>query len=116
MILWHLIGDAAVFLDPIFSSGVLVSSTSAKLASEIILKCLRENKTFLEDGIAAGYKMNLDRGVKRFHALISLFYADNFVAGMQKTLRPENMRKAFTSAVAGDMWNDENFIFNKGVL
>jgi flavin-dependent dehydrogenase len=113
---WLLIGDAAVFLDPIFSSGVHVSCTSAKLASDMIFKCLNENKTFLMDDMAGIYKNSLDRGVKRFHALISLFYADNFVSGMKKTLTLENTRKAFTSAVAGDMWNDENFIFQRGIL
>jgi flavin-dependent dehydrogenase len=111
-----LIGDAAVFLDPIFSSGVHVSCTSAKLAAKLVLKCLNENKTFLEDNMAADYKKELDKGVARFHSLISLFYSDNFVSGMKKTLTLENTRKAFTSAVAGDMWNDDNFIFQRGVL
>jgi flavin-dependent dehydrogenase len=113
---WMMIGDAAVFLDPIFSSGVHVSCTSATLAAPIVLKCLRENKTFLQDNMAADYKKELDKGVKRFHNLISLFYHDNFVQGMKKTLTLENTRKAFTSAVAGDMWNDANFVFQREVL
>jgi flavin-dependent dehydrogenase len=113
---WLLIGDAAVFLDPIFSSGVHVSCTSAKFAAPLILKCLRENKSFLDDGLAEEYKKQLDLGVHRFHSLISLFYSNNFVTQMKKTLTLENTRKAFTSAVAGDMWNEENFIFKRGVL
>lgn len=113
---WLLIGDAAAFLDPIFSSGVHVSCTSAKLASEVVLTCLRENKTFLADGMASEYKKEFDKGVKRFHALISLFYSGNFVVNMKKTLTLENMRKAFTSAVAGDMWNDGNPLFQRNVL
>ena len=40
----------------------------------------------------------------------------NFVEQMKKTLVRENMRKGFTSAVAGDVWNEDNFLFSKGVL
>ncbi len=113
---WMMAGDAAVFLDPIFSSGVHVSCTSAKLASEVILKCLKDRLSILDEDRGARYKKELDKGVSRFHNLISLFYGDNFVQQMKKTLTLENSRKAFTSAVAGDMWNDNNFLFQKNVL
>ena len=62
------------------------------------------------------YRMDLNRGIKRFHNMISLFYTTNFVEQMKKTLTLENTRKAFTSAVAGDVWNEENFLFSKMVL
>jgi flavin-dependent dehydrogenase len=113
---WILIGDSAVFLDPIFSSGVHVSCTSAKLASGHLTKCLRENITLTTNGKHERYKAELDKGVQRFHALISLFYNSNFVENMRKTLTRENFRQGFTSAVAGDMWNDDNFIFKMKVL
>ena len=35
---------------------------------------------------------------------------------MKKTLTRENVRKGFTSAVAGDVWNEDNFLFQKNVL
>jgi flavin-dependent dehydrogenase len=113
---WMLIGDAAVFLDPIFSSGVHVALTSGKFASEALLKALGQRITLREQGIHTEYEANVHRGVKRFHSLISLFYGDNFVSQMKKTLTLKNTRQAFTSAVAGDMWNDENFIFQRQVL
>jgi len=113
---WLLLGDAAVFLDPIFSSGVHVSCVCAKLASDVIMQCLHSGETFSMDGLATRYQRDLDKGVKRFHALISLFYNDNFVGMMKKSLSLENVRRAFTSAVAGDVWNDENVVFQRGIL
>ncbi len=113
---WILIGDSAVFLDPIFSSGVHVSCTSAKFASSILGNALKNNRLIsFEDGHMK-YNSDMDRGVARFHKLISLFYNGNFVEQMKKTMTLENTRKGFTSAVAGDMWNDDNFIFKMSVL
>lgn len=113
---WILIGDAAVFLDPIFSSGVHVSLTSGKYAAETIINALHQGLTLQQDGLGMHYQTKVMRGVKRFHSLISLFYQGGFVGQMKKTLTLKNMRQGFTSAVAGDMWNDENFLFEKNVL
>ncbi len=113
---WMLIGDAAVFLDPMFSSGVHMACTSAKLALPIILQCLKENATFDDSGLGQKYKEDIDRGVNRFHSLINLFYKGDFVKDMKKTLTLDNVRKGFTSAVAGDMWNEDNYILQRKVL
>jgi flavin-dependent dehydrogenase len=113
---WMSIGDAATFLDPIFSSGVHVSVTSARLASKIVLRALQENLHLTEHEMLTDYKKELDKGVARFHNLISMFYGSNFVEQMKKTLTLTRARQSFTSAVAGDMWNDANFFFEKEVL
>jgi flavin-dependent dehydrogenase len=113
---WILIGDAAVFLDPIFSSGVHVACTSAKLASESIDQCLKNGKLLTSDGLNRKYFETMNKGVDRFHNLISMFYNTNFVESMKKTLTREQTRMAYTSAVAGDMWNDDNVIFKMKVL
>jgi flavin-dependent dehydrogenase len=113
---WILIGDSAVFLDPIFSSGVHVSCTSAQFASQILEKCFNKNCLISTGRMNEGYKADLDRGVQRFHGLISMFYNSNFVKDMKKTLTLENTRMGFTSAVAGDMWNDSNYLFKMKVF
>ena len=113
---WIMAGDAAVFLDPIFSSGVHVSCTSAKFASQAILEALKSDTLLDANGRGAKYQEDLLRGVKRFHNLIAMFYEGAFVAQMKKTLTLKNAREGFTSAVAGDMWNEENFLFQKNVL
>jgi len=113
---WMLIGDAAVFLDPIFSTGVHVSLTSGMLAARATMKCITEGLTYEQKNLGRNYQEMVMKGVGRFKNLVGLFYDGNFVAQMKKTLVRENMRKAFTSAVAGDAWNDDNFLFQKSVL
>jgi len=112
---WILSGDAALFLDPIFSSGVHMSISSSKLAAEAILKALPTKASFNE-GLGAPYEESVRLGASRFKSLIKMFYNGDFVAQMKKTLTRENVRKGFTSAVAGDVWNHQNFLFEKNVL
>lgn len=113
---WICSGDAAAFLDPIFSSGVHVSVQTSKLAAQLVQKCLKENLTLRQNDMNREYETSVRKGVTRFFNLISLFYEGSFVRQMKRTLERDNMRAGFTSAVAGDMWNEENFLFQKGVL
>ncbi len=108
---WIQIGDAAAFLDPIFSSGVHVSMTSGKFASELIHQALNETRLLNEPDLGGHYESQIRKGVRRFHHLIRLFYDTDFVKDMKKLLLLENSRIAFTSAVAGDAWNDNNMLF-----
>lgn len=113
---WILSGDAAMFLDPIFSSGVHMSISSSKFAAETILRAFPNKTNLTEPDLGDAYERKVRKGAKRFHGLISLFYEGHFVEQMKKTLIRENMRKGFTSAVAGDVWNENNFLFSKNIL
>jgi flavin-dependent dehydrogenase len=113
---WILCGDAAMFLDPIFSSGVHMSISSSKYAADALLKIFHKGGSFEKSGLGLEYEAFFRLGAKRFYNLISLFYEGSFVSQMKKTLQLENMRKGFTSAVAGDVWNDKNFLFSKSIL
>ncbi len=112
---WILAGDAAVFLDPIFSTGVHVAVSSGKFAAEAIDQALRSGITF-EHGLGETYQERVLRGVRRFRSLVGLFYEGQFVAQMKKTLVRDNMRRGFTSLVAGDVWNESNFLFEKQLI
>jgi flavin-dependent dehydrogenase len=113
---WMMIGDAAAFLDPIFSSGVHISVTSAKLASRVLDECLKTGSSIKQSGAGEKYQQELNLGVKRFHNLISMFYNSNFVGAMKKTIMRPGTYAAFTSAIAGDMWNEENIVFKMNSL
>lgn len=113
---WILSGDAAMFLDPIFSSGVQMSVSSSTFAAETILKAFPEKRSLTDADLGAPYEQKVRTGAARFKNLIGLFYQGHFVEQMKKTLVRENMRKGFTSAVAGDVWNEDNFLFQKNVL
>ncbi len=113
---WILCGDAAMFLDPIFSSGVHMSISSSYFAAESLLKIFKTDGGFHDDDLGKNYEAKVRLGAKRFYGLISLFYEGRFVAQMKKTLQRPNMHQGFISAVAGDVWNEENFLFSKGAL
>ncbi len=113
---WMMSGDASTFLDPIFSSGVHVGSQSSLFAAKTLIQALQKNLKITEQGLGADYEAQVRKGIARFKNLIMLFYNGNFVTQMKQTLERKNMREGFTSAVAGDVWNDRNFLFEKGVL
>lgn len=69
---WMLIGDAARFVDPIFSSGISVALYSAKFASERIKQAIDSGdfgKAVLEP-----YEWRLRRGTSIWHEFILLYY------------------------------------------
>lgn len=67
-----LIGDAARFVDPIFSSGVSVAAHSAKFASERIRHALQVGD--FSEGILKPYEDKLRRGVDIWYEFIRLYY------------------------------------------
>ena len=113
---WMLAGDAALFLDPIFSSGVHMSVSSSKLAAETLLELLPSLGSVKESGLGRKYEDHVRLGASRFKNLIGLFYQGEFVDQMKKTLTRDHLRRGFTSAVAGDVWDEKNFLFHRGVL
>jgi 2-polyprenyl-6-methoxyphenol hydroxylase-like FAD-dependent oxidoreductase len=71
------VGDAFAFVDPIFSSGVYVSTQSAEMASVEILKAFRENR--FEARRFRGYARRVRGGMKSFQRFIRHFYDPSFV-------------------------------------
>lgn len=67
-----LIGDAARFVDPIFSSGVSVALSSAKFASEQIIKGLQVGDVSMQ--MFKPYEERLRRGTSIWYEFISLYY------------------------------------------
>jgi FADH2 O2-dependent halogenase len=80
-----LIGDAARFVDPIFSSGVSVALNSARLASQDILSTfnsgLLKNGAFVRTAFQS-YEKSLRRGTKNWYEFISLYYRLNLLFAM----------------------------------
>jgi FADH2 O2-dependent halogenase len=69
---WVLVGDAARFVDPIFSSGVSVAMESAKRAAEAIRAALATGD--LSAAAFADYEKTIREGCDVWREFISLFY------------------------------------------
>ena len=71
-----IIGDAYGFLDPIYSSGVLLALKMAELAADAI------HDAFQQDDFSAArlgqYQTKLDRGIESMRKLVYAFYNDGF--------------------------------------
>lgn len=113
---WIAVGDAAVFLDPIFSSGVHLSVSAANFASEKILKAMEQDRLLSESDLGPDYEKTMRRGIKRFHNIIRMFYDGDFVGDMMRATELPHVRRAFTEVVAGDVWNEDNVAFKMGTL
>lgn len=70
-----LIGDAARFVDPIFSSGVSVALNSARLASADIIKAIKANR-FTKEAFST-FDKTLRKGVNNWYNFISMYYRLN---------------------------------------
>ena len=68
-----IVGDAARFVDPIFSSGVSVAMHSSKFAAEAIRAVLHEGAD--EEKALAAYEAKLKRGVEIWYEFIQLYYS-----------------------------------------
>ncbi|HXT19548.1 MAG TPA: tryptophan 7-halogenase, partial [Thermoanaerobaculia bacterium] len=100
---WVTVGDAACFLDPVFSSGVHVALTTATRAADDVAAIL-EKKGRLDAGDLAGYERFARRGLDRFRRYIVGYYDPAFV-GIFATEPPfEGVRAAVVSALAGGVF------------
>ncbi|MBW4717091.1 NAD(P)/FAD-dependent oxidoreductase [Saccharothrix obliqua] len=74
---WLMVGDAARFVDPIFSSGVSVAMNSARLASHDILDAA-ETGDFGKPSFGR-YESKLRRAVGNWYEFISIYYRLNIL-------------------------------------
>jgi FADH2-dependent halogenase len=95
------VGDAAGFMDPIFSAGVYLASWSGKLASEVVLKSLRENQTFSR--LFEDYEKRVRKGLQFYWRVVESYYTTPF---MELFLRPSNhydLPSAVNAVLAGEL-------------
>ena len=99
---WVLVGDAFGFLDPLYSSGVLLALKSGELAADAIA-----------DGVAAGdlspqqlgrWGDAFNEGVDRMRRLVCEYY-DGFSFGKFVRRYPE-LRNTITDLLIGDLFTD----------
>jgi flavin-dependent dehydrogenase len=99
---WVLVGDAWGFLDPLYSSGVLLALKSGELASEAIVEGLKKGDT---SGAQLGkWGPAFNEGVDRMRRLVCEYYA-GFSFGNFMRHHPE-MRGTVTDLLIGDLFND----------
>jgi flavin-dependent dehydrogenase len=99
---WVLIGDAYAFLDPLYSSGVLLALRSGEMAADAIVDGLSRND--LSPGQLARWRPGFDDGVTRMRRLVCEYY-DGFSFGQFVRAYPE-LRGTVTDLLIGDLFTD----------
>jgi flavin-dependent dehydrogenase len=100
---WVTVGDAACFLDPVFSSGVHVALTTGSRAADDVERALAR-KGRLDAADLRGYERFARRGLDRFRRYILGYYDPAFV-GIFATEPPfEALRAVVVSALAGGVF------------
>jgi flavin-dependent dehydrogenase len=99
---WVLVGDAWGFLDPLYSSGVLLALKSGELAADAIVEGLKNGDT---SGAQLGnWAPNFNTGVDRMRRLVCEYYA-GFSFGKFVHRHPD-LRGTLTDLLIGDLFTD----------
>ncbi len=101
---WALIGDAARFVDPIFSSGVSVALNSARLLARDIIAAKEANQEFTKDAFAT-FEHKLKSGVKNWYAFIGLYYRLNIL--FTAFVQDPRYRIDVLKLLQGDVYDDK---------
>jgi flavin-dependent dehydrogenase len=99
---WVLVGDAFGFLDPLYSSGVLLALKSGQLAADAIVEGIAKNDT--SESQLGKWGTGFNEGVDRMRRLVCEYY-DGFSFGAMIRRFPE-MRGTLTDLLIGDLFND----------
>ena len=102
------IGDAACFLDPVFSSGVSLALAGAEKACDLLSPALHEGRE-ADTGLMASVSEDMRSAYAAFASLISRFYNTKIVSNLFLEAPPHaELRRGIVSVLAGDVWRDDN--------
>jgi len=99
-----MIGDAARFVDPIFSSGVSIAMNSAKLASKSIIKTA-ENGGAINKESFEEFQTTMRRGTKNWYEFISVYYRLNVL--FTAFIQDPKYRLDVLKLLQGDLYDDD---------
>ena len=100
---WVMIGDAYAFLDPLYSSGVLLALRSGEMAADAIVEGLATGDT--SEAQLGRWRPVFDEGVDRMRQLVCEYY-DGFSFGQFVRHYPE-LRGTITDLLIGDLFTNK---------
>jgi flavin-dependent dehydrogenase len=99
-----LLGNAAEFLDPVFSSGVTIAMRSASMAVNVLDRQLAGHPVdwWVE------FEQPLRRGVDCFRAFVEAWYDGRFQSIIFSDRKSPEIRRMICSVLAGYAWDESN--------
>lgn len=99
-----LLGNAAEFLDPVFSSGVTIAMRSSSMAAALVDRQLRGEAVDWEREFA----IPLKRGVDTFRVYVQGWYDGSFQDVIYYEKAQPEIRRMICSILAGYAWDENN--------
>ncbi|MBC3345805.1 tryptophan 7-halogenase [Pseudomonas sp. SWRI196] len=99
-----LLGNAAEFLDPVFSSGVTIAMRSASMAAGVLHRQLQGERVDWQSEFAEPLK----RGVDTFRCYVEGWYAGTFQDVIFYTDGSPDIRRMISAILAGYAWDERN--------
>ena len=99
-----LLGNAAEFLDPVFSSGVTIAMRSASVAAGVLDRQLRGERVDWE----TEFSVPLRRGVDAFRAYVTAWYDGRFQQIIFARNQSASVRRMLCAILAGYAWDETN--------
>jgi flavin-dependent dehydrogenase len=100
---WVLVGDAFGFLDPLYSSGVLLALKSGQLAADAVAEGLAKGDTSAAQ--LGKWEPGFRRGMDRMRRMVCEFY-DGFSFGRFIKRHP-HLKGSLTDLLIGDLFDDK---------
>lgn len=105
---WACLGDAALFLDPVFSSGVSLAMLGGERFADILTVALREGRE-ADPELTRPVSEHMAVAYAAFGTLVGAFYQTRIVENIFFAKQPDPaVRQGLISTLAGDVWRDDN--------
>lgn len=106
---WVAIGDAAGFIDPLFSTGAHLAMCGGKAAADVLADLIEiegsAGSSVETEKLAAWQKM-LRTGAETFILAVEAFYAGPLMEAIFAEKKHTALRRSITSLLAGDVFTD----------
>jgi flavin-dependent dehydrogenase len=99
---WVLVGDAFGFLDPLYSSGVLLALKSGQLAADAVVEALQKGD--VSEAQLGNWAPDFNKGVDRMRRLVCEYYEGFSFGNFIKTY--PHLRNTMTDLLIGDLFTE----------
>jgi flavin-dependent dehydrogenase len=95
------VGDAAGFMDPIFSAGVFLAMWSGKIAAETVDLSLKEGKP--SPRLFASYEKRVRKGLMFYWQVVENYYTTPFMELFLQPRHHHDLPSAVNAVLAGEL-------------
>jgi flavin-dependent dehydrogenase len=105
---WACLGDAALFLDPVFSTGVSLAMLGGEKFAEVLGEALRDGRE-ADPELTKPVSEHMGVAYTALGSLVGAFYQTKIVEHIFFAKDPqESIRRGLITTLAGDVWRDDN--------